>query len=105
MSNCIYINISKSSNLQYSHPPFGNGRLIINGIFFSLYSFNAIIYPSITVLSTSTSGLEPELICFVRSPNILAFSYLVIKGNVRCNGSIIVLVESRVTIAKLNIMF
>lgn len=30
----IYSSISKSRNFQYSEPPFGRGRLTINGIFF-----------------------------------------------------------------------
>ena len=37
-----YSNNSRSHNLQYSDIPLGNGRCIINGIFFASYSLSAI---------------------------------------------------------------
>ena len=83
---------SKSSTFQYSLPPLQRGRRIINGIVFWASSISAIIFPSMTSSGTFTNVAAPELICFVRCPNILARSNLVRNGNVLCRGSIITFV-------------
>ena len=87
--------ISKSEIFQYSDPPFGRGRCIIKGIFFCSSSMTAMLYPSITSLSTSTKIALPLLICLVLSPNIRALSYFVRNGIVLCSSSIILPCLSR----------
>ena len=81
---------SRSFTYQYSLPPLGNGRLIINGIRFCFNSISAITYPSITLSGTFTKGVAPELICFARCPKIRVLSYFVRKGIVLCKSSMII---------------
>ena len=78
-----YYITSKSCKYQYSDPPFGRGRLTMNGIFFSSNSRIAIMYPSKMLFSTLTYGVAPSLSCLVLTPSMRVFSYLVSIGIVR----------------------
>ena len=88
----------KSLTRQYSLPPLGRGRRIINGIDFSASSISAIMCPSIIFAGMFlTNGVEPELICPARCPIIRARSNLVKNGSVRCKSSMILPCLSRIT--------
>ncbi len=86
---------SRSFTFQYSHVPFGIGRIIINGNFFSSSSFSAIRTLSIINLLIVTNGSHPLFNWEIRNPIILVFSYLLKIGYVVCSGSTMVPFSSR----------